>query len=81
MLDTEAPPAARIAAATALLDRGYGKPLQTIDMTAILGAFDLSRLSDSQLEQWEELVAQAAGPAIDQSGVSRPRGVEQRHER
>jgi hypothetical protein len=30
MLDTTAPPAARVAAATALLDRGYGKPAQQI---------------------------------------------------
>jgi hypothetical protein len=29
----EAPPAARVSAATALLDRGWGKPSQTVDMT------------------------------------------------
>lgn len=28
-----APPAARVSAATALLDRGWGKPSQTVDMT------------------------------------------------
>ena len=31
MCDPKAPAAARIAAASALLDRGYGKPLQTVD--------------------------------------------------
>lgn len=31
MADTQAPPAARVGAATAILDRGYGKPTQTID--------------------------------------------------
>lgn len=67
MLDAKAPPATRVQAASVLLDRGYGKPLQTIDMTAILGAFDLTRLSDEQLEQWEALVHEAAGPVIDPS--------------
>ena len=31
MCDPKAPAAARISAACALLDRGYGKPLQTVD--------------------------------------------------
>jgi hypothetical protein len=31
MNNPKAPAAARIAAASALLDRGYGKPLQTVD--------------------------------------------------
>jgi hypothetical protein len=29
----DAPPAARVSAAQALLDRGWGKPAQTVDMT------------------------------------------------
>jgi hypothetical protein len=33
MQQPEAPPAARVSAATALLDRGWGKPSQTVDMT------------------------------------------------
>jgi len=33
MQQPEAPPAARVSAATALLDRGWGKPAQTVDMT------------------------------------------------
>jgi hypothetical protein len=65
MLDTKAPPAARVVAAQAILDRGYGKPKQTLDMAAILGLFDLTRLSDAQLEQWEELIAEAVGSAIE----------------
>jgi len=36
MKDTVAPPAARVAAATAMLDRGYGKPRQGIDMAGEL---------------------------------------------
>ena len=33
MQQTDAPPAARVSAATALLDRGWGKPAQVMDMT------------------------------------------------
>jgi hypothetical protein len=33
MNQSEAPPAARVSAATALLDRGWGKPQQSVDMT------------------------------------------------
>jgi hypothetical protein len=33
MCDPKAPADARISAASALLDRGYGKPLQTVDAT------------------------------------------------
>lgn len=69
MQNKKYPPATRVSAATALLDRGYGKPLQTIDMTAILGAFDLTRLSDEQLEQWQELVSEAAGPTVDKHSL------------
>ena len=32
MNQSEAPPAARVSAATALLDRGWGKPAQAIEM-------------------------------------------------
>lgn len=32
--DLETPPQARVAAANALLDRGYGKPMQTVDNTS-----------------------------------------------
>lgn len=33
MEQSDAPPAARVSAATALLDRGWGRPAQTVDMT------------------------------------------------
>jgi hypothetical protein len=33
MRNAKAPPAARTAAASALLDRGYGRPAQTIEVT------------------------------------------------
>lgn len=33
MVNKDAPPAARVSAACALLDRGYGKPTQTTELT------------------------------------------------
>jgi hypothetical protein len=34
MRDKNAPPAARVSAANAILDRGYGKPAQSVDLTS-----------------------------------------------
>ena len=47
MHDDKAPPAARVAAANALLDRGYGKPTQPISQT--LAKIDPSSISDEEL--------------------------------
>jgi HEAT repeat protein len=47
MNDEKAPPAARAAAANALLDRGYGKPTQPISKT--LAKIDPSTMSDEEL--------------------------------
>lgn len=47
MHDEKAPPAARVAAANALLDRGYGKPTQQISQT--LAKIDPSSISDQEL--------------------------------
>ena len=47
MDDTKAPPAARVAAANSLLDRGYGKPTQPISQT--LTKIDPSTMSDEEL--------------------------------
>src|SRR6476659_4598209 len=55
MRDEKAPPAARVAAANALLDRGYGKPTQPISQT--LTKLDPSTLSDEELAA---IVAQGA---------------------
>jgi hypothetical protein len=55
MLDVKAPPAARIGAATAILDRGFGKPTQAVDVTHEV-TFDFSRLSDEELDEYERLL-------------------------
>ena len=47
MDDAKAPPAARVAAANSLLDRGYGKPSQPISQT--LTKIDPSTMSDAEL--------------------------------
>ena len=47
MDDQKAPPAARVAAANSLLDRGYGKPTQPISQT--LTKIDPSAMSDEEL--------------------------------
>jgi hypothetical protein len=47
MNDEKAPSAARVAAANALLDRGYGKPTQPISQT--LAKVDPSSISDEEL--------------------------------
>ena len=47
MDDQKAPPAARVAAANSLLDRGYGKPTQPISQT--LTKIDPSTMTDEEL--------------------------------
>jgi hypothetical protein len=51
MLSDRAPPAARIGAATALLDRGYGKARQEVEMRQ----FNIARLTDEELDELERL--------------------------
>jgi hypothetical protein len=47
MQNEKAPPAARVAAANSLLDRGYGKPTQLISQT--LTKIDPNTMSDAEL--------------------------------
>lgn len=54
----KAPPAARVSAATALLDRGYGKPSQPVG-----GADDLPPIKSATQMTDEQLVAIAASLA------------------
>jgi hypothetical protein len=49
MSDEKAPPAARVAAANALLDRGYGKPTQPISKT--LSKVDPKTMSNEELAE------------------------------
>lgn len=59
MLDVKAPPAARIGAATAILDRGFGKPTQAVDVEV---ALDFSRFTNDELDEYERLLMIVALP-------------------
>ena len=65
MRDPKAPAAARVSAAQALLDRGYGKPAQAIEVSA---EPDLTHLSDEDLEI---LRADFEAPGLPTSAASR----------
>jgi hypothetical protein len=53
MLNERAPHAARISAATALLDRGYGKARQEVEIRKP----NLARLTDDDLDELERLTS------------------------
>jgi hypothetical protein len=56
MRDPRAPAAARVSAASAVLDRGHGKPAQAVGVSILDWAPDLDRLSDQQLQQFREIL-------------------------
>lgn len=56
--------AARVSAATALLDRAYGKPRQSVNHSGAVGSYDLSKLSDDELDRLEQIL----GPLADDGG-------------
>jgi hypothetical protein len=56
MRNEEAPPAARIGAANAILDRAHGRPPQAIAHLGAVAAYNLNLLSEEQLEQLEALL-------------------------
>lgn len=69
MQQEEAPPAARVSAAVALLDRGWGKPQQTVDMTVrrqIAKELSDDELADIAVGSGEG----AAEPALDPSQLN-----------
>ena len=53
MLDTKAPAAARISAASSILDRAHGKPRQEMEIRKP----NLARLTDEQLDELERLTS------------------------
>lgn len=57
--DTKAPPSARVAAASAILDRGYGKPTQTIEANVSF----LDRLEPAELEALDAALSAIEGVA------------------
>jgi hypothetical protein len=69
--DPKTPPAARIAAANAILDRGFGRPAQQVDVNATID-FDFSRLSDEEFEEFGRLLELTALLGPDAGGGSGP---------
>jgi Family of unknown function (DUF5681) len=60
MQDPKSPPAARIGAATVILDRGYGKPGQAVTVSGAVEMYDLEKLSDEDLETLERILTLVA---------------------
>jgi hypothetical protein len=63
MTDAKAAPAARVSAANALLDRGYGKPPQHITADASRSFVIHAPLPCATAEEWEADVTQGYGVA------------------
>lgn len=59
---------ARVAAANALLDRAYGKPRQAVEHSGNIGTYDLSKLSDDELDRLENILGPLAFAGGDQGG-------------
>ncbi len=59
MSNPKSPPAARVRAATAILDRGYGRPGQEVKVSAetAFASYDLTRLSDQELAEMMRILS------------------------
>jgi hypothetical protein len=60
MKDPKAPPAARISAAVALLDRGHGRPTQAVDVA--VETYDYSQMTNEQLDELGHLMGMIKVP-------------------
>jgi Family of unknown function (DUF5681) len=76
MNDSKSPPAARVSAANALLDRGYGKPPQ--HLTGESGTSYVVRLPEvaKSAEEWEASVRAKLSLASDQASPKPETGME-----
>ena len=68
MNQADAPPVARVSAAGQLLDRGWGKPTQGVQHSGSVGVYDLSNVSDSDLERLESILGPIAHASGDPDG-------------
>ena len=72
----ESPPNARVAAAVALLDRGWGRPPSMLELSAPekenqSSSWDLSKLTDKELDQLNQLAEKATMNGTDPSTPTR----------
>ena len=69
MRDKAVPPGVRLAAMTAIMDRGFGRPVQPIESNAPTVAFDFSGMSNAEiaaaLALFERIIKPAAPPTIE----------------
>lgn len=54
--DKKAPPAARVQAATAILDRGWGKPVQQIEKNEVHTFFELVQMVEEAEKRYQEAI-------------------------
>lgn len=59
---------ARVTASIAILDRAYGKPTQAVQHTGAVGTYDLTRVSDADLDRLETILGPLADAGGDQGG-------------
>lgn len=65
---------ARVAAANSLLDRAYGKPTQSHEHKGAIGTYDLTKMSDDELDRLEAILGPLALAGGDTSGESEEAG-------
>lgn len=56
---------ARVAASIAILDRGYGRPVQALQHGGAVGTFDPTKLTDEQIQRLEEILGPLAATGGD----------------
>lgn len=59
---------ARVSAIGMLLDRAYGKPSQAIQHSGAVGTYDLSKVSDADLERLEAILGPIADAGANSAG-------------
>jgi hypothetical protein len=74
MKDKSAPPAAKVSASNSLLDRAWGKPSQAVHHSGSVGTYDLSKLSDDELDRLETILGPLAFDGGDQGGEGEESG-------
>lgn len=60
MNQKKAPPAARVAAANSILDRGWGKAPQALEHSGAVGSYDLTRIKNGDLDALEAILRAAS---------------------
>lgn len=65
---------ARVAAANAILDRAYGKPTQAHEHKGAVGTYDLTKMSDEELDRLEAILGPLAVNGGHSSGEAEEEG-------